>query len=60
MGLLALLAGEANIIVAAIGGLSLVALVAFGLWWFKPFRSASVDASVVDERQDERWDLEDG
>ena len=41
-------------IVSAIGGVSLVALIAFGLWRFRPFRSDSEDVSVLDEPDERR------
>jgi hypothetical protein len=39
--MLALTAAEGTIVVSATGGVILAALLAFGFWWFKPFRSAS-------------------
>jgi hypothetical protein len=39
--MLALSAAEGTILVSAGGGVVLAVLIAFGLWWFKPFRSVS-------------------
>jgi hypothetical protein len=39
--MLALSTFEGTIVVSATGGVVLVALLAFGFWWFRPFRSTS-------------------
>lgn len=52
--MLALSAAEGTIVISAAGGLMLVALLAFGLWWFKPFRSGS--RRTLDRSQRERRD----
>jgi cytoskeletal protein RodZ len=39
--MLALSAAEGTIVLSATGGVMLAALIAFGLWWLKPFRSAA-------------------
>lgn len=60
MELLALSAsGEATVIVSAAGGVALLALIAFGVWWFRPFGSGSEDVSILEERDEEHWMGED-
>jgi hypothetical protein len=44
---------EATLIVSAASGLALAALVAFGLWWFRPFRSDSDELSIPGEHEEE-------
>ena len=65
--MLALTAAEGTTIVSATGGVILAALVAFGIWWFRPFRSASrqdvgtLDQSEgADERERQAAHREDG
>jgi hypothetical protein len=54
MELFAMSAGvEATVIVSAAGGLALAALVAFGLWWFRPFRSGTDEPSIMGEHEEE-------
>jgi hypothetical protein len=43
--------GEAAVIASATGGLALAGLIAFGLWWFRPFRS---DADVGEQEEEQR------
>ncbi len=38
---IALSAAEGTIFASAIGAVVLVGLIAFGIWWFRPFRSVS-------------------
>jgi hypothetical protein len=44
---IALSAAEGTVFVSATGAVALVALIAFGIWWFKPFRSRG-DLRTID------------
>jgi hypothetical protein len=53
--MLALSAAEGTIVVTATGGAVLAALIAFGFWWFRPFRSGSRrELQVLDDEERDR------
>ncbi|HEX3518052.1 MAG TPA: hypothetical protein VHT29_03355 [Solirubrobacteraceae bacterium] len=48
-------AAEGTIVVTATGGAVLAALIAFGFWWFRPFRSGSRrELQVLDDEERDR------